>query len=131
MKSFFSHHGIPREVRSDNGPCYSSEEFKKFSRDWRFKYTSSSPSMSNSNDLAEIYVTIVKQILTKPKAGNKDPYLSILNYSNTPINDLGSPAQLLINRRLRSSLRITQTLLKPKAIGRKRVHEKLSTEIFL
>ena len=31
-----------------------------------------------------------------------------------------------MNRRLRSSLPITQTLLKPKVIGRKRVHEKLS-----
>ena len=82
--------------------------------------------MSNSNGLAEIYVKIVKQILTKSKAENKDPYLSILSYRNTPIDDLGSPAQLLMNRRSRSSLPITQTLLKPKVIGRKRVHEKLS-----
>ena len=28
IKSFFSRHGIPREVRSDNGPCYSSAELK-------------------------------------------------------------------------------------------------------
>ena len=33
MMSFFSRHGIPREVRSDNGPCYSSAEFKTFSKD--------------------------------------------------------------------------------------------------
>ena len=82
--------------------------------------------MSNLNGLAEIYVKTVKQILTKSKAENKDPYLSILNYPNTHIDDLGAPAQLLINRRLRSSLPIIQTLLKPKVIGRKRVHEKLS-----
>ena len=82
--------------------------------------------MSNSNGLAETYVKIVKQILTKSKAENKDPYLSILNYRNTPIDDLGSPAQLLMNRRLRSLLPITQTLLKPKVISRKRVREKLS-----
>ena len=82
--------------------------------------------MSNSNGLAEIYVKIVKQILTKSKAENKDPYLSILNYRYTPIDDLGSPAQLLMNKRLRSSLSITQTLLKPKVIDRKRVYERLS-----
>ena len=126
MKSFFSRHGIPREVRSDNGPCYSSAEIKKFSKDWGFKHTTSSPYMSNSNGLTEIYVKIVKQILTKSKTENKDLYLSILNYRNTPIDDLGSPAQLLMNKRLRYSLPITQTLLIPKVIGRKRVHEKLS-----
>ena len=32
IKSFFSRHGIPREVRSDNGPCYSSAELKKIQR---------------------------------------------------------------------------------------------------
>ena len=46
--------------------------------------------MSNLNGLAEIYVKIVKQILTKSKTENKDPYLSILNYRNTPIDDLRS-----------------------------------------
>ena len=106
MKSFFSRHGIPFEVRSDNGPCYSSAEFKKFSKDWGFKHTTSSSYFSNSNGLEEIYVKIVKQILTKSKAENKDPYLSILNYPNTPIDDLGSPAQFLMNRRLRSILPI-------------------------
>ena len=34
---------------------------------------------------------IVKGILNKPKAENKDPYLSILSYRNTPIDNLGSP----------------------------------------
>ena len=126
MKLFFSRHGIPREVRSDNGPCYSSAEFKKFSKDRGFKHTTSSSYSSNSNGLEEIYVKIVKQILTKSKAENKDPYLSILNYRNTPIDDLGSPAQLLMNRRLRSILPITQILFKPKVIGRKRVHKRLS-----
>ena len=32
MKSIFARHGIPCEVRSDNGPQYSSSEFKSFAR---------------------------------------------------------------------------------------------------
>ena len=56
MKLFFSRHGIPREERSDNGPCFSSADFKKFSKDWGFKHTASSPYISHSNGLAEIYV---------------------------------------------------------------------------
>ena len=32
MKSFFSRHCIPRELRSNNGPCYSSAGFKSFQK---------------------------------------------------------------------------------------------------
>ena len=82
--------------------------------------------MSNSNGQAEIYVKIVKGILNKAKAEHKDPYLSILQYRNTPIDNLGSPAQLLMNRRLRSKLPVTLKHLKPKVISQKIVHEKLT-----
>ena len=34
MKSFFSRHGIPEEVRSDNGPQYSSAAFAKFASEY-------------------------------------------------------------------------------------------------
>ena len=82
--------------------------------------------MSNSNGQAEIYVKIVKGILNKAKAEHKDPYLSILQYRNTPTDNLGSPAQLLMNRRLRSKLPVTLKHLKPKVISQKIVHEKLT-----
>ena len=32
MKSFFSRRDISRELRSNNGPCYSSAEFKSFQK---------------------------------------------------------------------------------------------------
>ena len=37
MKSIFARHGTPREVRSDNGGCYASAEFKNFAETWGFK----------------------------------------------------------------------------------------------
>ena len=85
----------------------------------------SSPYMSHSNGQAEIYVKIVKGILNKAKAEHKDPYLSILLYRNTPSDNLGSPAQLLMNRRLRSKFPLPVTLkhLKPKVISQKTIHE--------
>ena len=89
MKSIFARHGISLEERSDNGGCYASAEFKYFAETWGFKHhVVSSPYMSNSNGQAEIYVKIVERILNKAKAENKDPYLSILNYRNTPIDNL-------------------------------------------
>lgn len=36
LKETFSRFGIPDVLYSDNGPQYSSEEFRKFSREWGF-----------------------------------------------------------------------------------------------
>ena len=44
----------------------------------------------------------VKNLLTKEKTDNRDPYLGLLEYRNTPIDEFGSPAQVLMSRRLRS-----------------------------
>ena len=33
-KSIFAHHGIPRIIKSDNGPQYTSSEYKEFSKIW-------------------------------------------------------------------------------------------------
>lgn len=52
-KGIFAHHGIPAEVVSDNGPQYSSFEFKRFARQWDFKHTTSSPKFPQSNGLVE------------------------------------------------------------------------------
>ena len=43
MKSAFARHGIPYEVRSDNGPQYTLRDFKDYARKWSFKQSSSSP----------------------------------------------------------------------------------------
>ena len=126
MKSVFASHGIPREIRSDNGGCYASAEFIFFSKTWVFKRVTSSPYMSNSNGQAEIYFKIVKGILNREKAEHKDPYLSILQYRYTPVDNLGQPAQLLMNRRLSSKLPITLKHLESKVISQKTSHEKLT-----
>lgn len=100
-------HGIPDTVVSDNGPPYSSSEFKIFAESWGFTHTTTSPHYPQSNGLAEKYVQISKRILDKAKAENKDPYLSLLEYRKAPVDNLKSPAQLLMSRRLRSILPAT------------------------
>ena len=110
-KSIFARYGIPSVVRSDNGPQYSGQEYQQFSKEWKFEHQTSSPYYPKSNGLAEKAVQTVKMLLTKAKADGKDPYLSLLEYRNTPIDDVGSPAQLLMSRRLQSIL--PNTLFKP------------------
>ena len=64
-------------------------------------------------------------LLTKAKADGKDPYLSLLEYRNTPIDDVGSPAQLLMSRRLQSILPNTLSQLQPSVVDPRKVEEKL------
>jgi len=43
LKSIFSRHGIPQVLISDNGPQFTSQDFKDFSTKWRFEHDKSSP----------------------------------------------------------------------------------------
>jgi hypothetical protein len=117
LKSIFARHGIPRKVVSDNGPQYSSAEFAQFSKDWGFVHDTSSPNYPSSNGLAEKCVQTVKNLLSKAQADKKDPYISLLEYRNTPLaeNKL-SPAQLLMSRRARSVLPCTDAQLAPSVV---------------
>ena len=90
---------------SDNGPQYSSEEFQKFSREWGFKHVTSSPYYPQSNGLAERAVRSAKDFLAKCRKDGTDINLALLNQRNTPRdNVLGSPAQRLMSRRLKSTI---------------------------
>ena len=116
MTSIFARHGIPREVRSDNGPQYISHEFRKFAQDWNFLNVTTSPYHPQANGLAERTVQTIKNLLKKAHTEGRDPYISILQYHNTPADQIGSPAQLLMSRRLRSVIPTTKSLLQPKVI---------------
>ncbi|KAG1952393.1 protein NYNRIN-like [Pimephales promelas] len=124
LKSAFARHGIAETVISDNGPCYSSEEFRCFANAWNFTHTTTSPRYPQSNGLAEKTVQTAKRILDKAKAGNTDPYLALLEYRNTPVDNLQSPAQLLMSRRLRSILPATSRHLQPKVAPQKAIQDR-------
>ena len=76
IKSIFARHGIPEIVFSDNGPQYSSEEFKEFAADYQFRHEMSSPYNPQGNEEAERAVKTVKGLLKK----NGDPYKAKLAY---------------------------------------------------
>ena len=108
-KSIFARHGIPQEVVSDNGPQYSSIQYKKFSTEYGFLHTTSSPRFPQSNGEAERAVKTVKNLLKKAE----DPYMAMLTYRSTPFSSGFSPAELLMNRHLRANLPIVQSQLQP------------------
>ena len=61
--------------------------------------------------------------MKKAKAEYKDPYLSLLELRNTPVDGLASPAQLSISRRLRSSIPCTEKYLRPVVINPEQIEE--------
>ena len=100
MKRIFARHGIPETVISDNGPQYSSQEFSNFAISYGFSHITSSPGHPSGNGEAERAVRTVKQLLK----GAKDPYLALLSYHSSPIKNGYSPAELLMGRKLRTTL---------------------------
>ena len=85
LKNFFSHHGVPETVVSDNGTKFSSAEYGTFADRWNFSHVTSSPHYLQSNGAAERAVETVKEILRQD-----DIFLALLSYRSAPIPDLGS-----------------------------------------
>ncbi|UYV71374.1 K02A2.6-like [Cordylochernes scorpioides] len=112
-KSIFARHGIPETVVSDNGTQFrAAREFASFARQYGFTHVTSSPRFPQSNGMAEAGVKIAKLILKK----NQDPSLGLLEYRSTPLENGCSPAELLMGRKLRTTLPIAPENLNPKLV---------------
>lgn len=119
LKAHFARQGIPDVLISDNGPQYSSQEFKTFSQKWEFEHRTSSPGYPQSNGKAESAVKTAKRLMQKASAAEQDPYLAILDHRNTPSQGLDtSPAQRLLSR-TRTLLPKKKSLLEPKVTNNK------------
>ena len=112
MKSIFARHGIPEVVVSDNGPQYSSQAFREFTKDYQFRHETSSPYYPQGNGEAERAVKTVKGLLNK----SDDPYKALLAYRTTPTRTGFSPCELLMGRLLRSTVPTTKPQRQPRYI---------------
>ncbi|CAK1599497.1 unnamed protein product [Parnassius mnemosyne] len=112
LRENFARYGIPDIAISDNGPQFSSREFKNFAVEWGFEHITSSPNYAQSNGKSERAVQTIKKILKKSIDSGSDFYLNLLSYRNTPRDNLNSPAQLLMGRRLKCRLPVHPDLLK-------------------
>ena len=112
LKSIFARHGTPETVISGNGPQYSVALFKLFSEQCGFTHVTSSPIYPQANGAAERAVRTVKGLLNKSDA--YDPYLAVLAYCSTPLENGYSPAELLMGRQLRTTIPVLPKQLKPK-----------------
>ena len=56
MKKMFWRSGVPETLRSDNGPQYTAQLFKEFSKEWNFSHVTSSPKYPKSNGFVERHI---------------------------------------------------------------------------
>ena len=133
MISIFAQHGIPKVVFSDNGPQYSSYEFKKFSKSRDFIHKTSSPEFPQSNGFVERAIQTIKKTLTKCREDDSDPYLDMLALRTTKNSSGTSASELLMKRKLRTlvtSLNVnanTKTKLKKSTLSQSRELQPFNT----
>ena len=66
-KAQFSHHGIPDVLKSDNGPQFSSHEFRQFIQQYQIDHHTSGPYHPQSKGMAEKAVQTAKRLMKKAK----------------------------------------------------------------
>lgn len=89
---------------SDNGPCFNCREWQQFAAQYDFNQVTSSPLYPQANGKAEKGLNIIKQLLKKAADSRNDPYLALLSYRASPLDCGLSPAELLMGRKLRTTL---------------------------
>ena len=110
LKAQFARHGIPSLVYSDN--AFATAEFRDFATKYDFEQAFSSPRFPSSNGKSENAVKTAKRIMTKAVESSSDPFLALLDWRNTPSENLHkSPAQILYGRRTRTRLPMPDKLL--------------------
>ncbi|XP_033760776.1 uncharacterized protein K02A2.6-like [Pecten maximus] len=125
MKSVFACHGLPQKLRSDNGPQFTSAEYKKFCQTNAILHETSSPHFQSSNGEAERAIQTVKQLWRKAE----DTQFALLDYRTTPLEGINlSQAQLLVNRRPRNTLPSSKDILKPFMYDSKKVKQHMDTQ---
>ncbi|XP_054283462.1 uncharacterized protein K02A2.6-like [Macrosteles quadrilineatus] len=96
-KDIFSRFGPPDIMVADNVP-YNSAQMREFAREWNFEIVTRSPGYAQS----------------KVQYDNKDLKMALLELRNMPVKHLGySPAQLMFQRRCKTTIPVTEELLKP------------------
>ena len=110
LKSFFCRHGIPEITVSNNGPQFAATTFSKFAEEWGFTHLTSSPHYPQKNGEVERAVKTAKDLIIK----SEDPYLALFSYRSTPLENGNTPVELLMGRKLRSTLPLAPEKLTPK-----------------
>ena len=107
LREAFAAHGIPQTLVSDNGPCFTSEEFAKFLNMNGVPHVRSAPNHPATNALLERAVQTVKSALRKMSGPLHTRVSRFLLSYRTPLQSITTqtPAEMFMNRKLRTSIK--------------------------
>ena len=120
LREMFARNSIPKQLVSDNGPQFCSEEFARFLRDNGVEHTRTTPYHPSSNGAAERFVQTIKLSLRASlQTGmplDQALVVFLLRYRVTPHSTTGvAPCTLFCGRTLRTHL----DLLTPESVRSK------------
>ena len=109
LDAIFAQFGIPQIVRSDNGPPFNSEDFKKFANYLGFKHRRITPLWPRANAEVERFMRTLKKTYriahAERKPWKQELYQFLRNYRATPHITTGTPpATLMFGRAIRTRL---------------------------
>ena len=119
LRKSFADHGLPQTVVSDNGSCFTSEEFRTFIQENGLKHILVSPYRPASNGLAERAVQTVKEGIRKIKDGSLENIISrfLFSYRVTPQSTTGiAPCELMCKHKFKTRLDSLKPNLRGKVI---------------
>ena len=99
LREMFATHGVPDTLVSDNGSCFTSEQFSNFCYRNNITHITSAPFHPASNGLAERAVQTFKAKLKRMQTGSLTTKISriLLRQHTTPHSTMGvPPCQLLM-----------------------------------
>ena len=106
LRDMIARYGLPEMIVSDNGTAFTSDEFKQFVVGNGITHKTTAPYHPATNGLAERAVQVIKNGLRKHK-GDFELRLqrTLFSYRTQPQSTTGvTPAELLMNRKLRTKL---------------------------
>ena len=116
LTDIFSRFGYPEEIVSDNGKQFTSAEFEAFLTSCGIKHIRVSPYYARSNGKLERFHRYLKKnfraVIAEGKSWRKELLKILMLYRASPHPVSGkSPAMLLFNRELQTTLSASSTLL--------------------
>ena len=107
LRDIFSSLGLPEMIVTDNGPTFTSSEFRLFMSCNGIKHVTVSPYHPSSNGLAERSVQTFKRAMVKTKGGSVRERVCkfLTKYRCTPHSTTGlAPAELMFGRNIRTHI---------------------------
>ena len=135
LKKIFATYGTPKRIETDNGPPFTSQEFKEFAIKEGFTHHRVTPQHAQANGEAERFMNVLNKTERIAHLESADPKMRIYEmltaYRSTPHPATGkTPYQLMMNRDIRIKLDHTGESLADEDIQERDLSYKRKAKIY-